>query len=630
MLRIFYHTYIKSQIADCNSPDFAVILRYMQSTEIRRKFLEFFKKNGHAVVRSSSLIPDDPSVLLTTAGMQQFKRYYTGDLDALHDFKAKSTASVQKCFRTSDIDEVGDETHLTFFEMLGNFSFGGYFKSEAITLAHEFITKEMGLKISYVTVFEGLPSAGVPKDEESKAIWKKLDPKIEVREEGINDVFWGPTGAVGPCGPTTEIYCRNAQGKDVEIWNIVFNQYLFPGSREELLAGTSGKKLEPLKTPGIDTGMGMERLAMIVENKKNIFDTDLFAPLIAILPTAGKGSDLRTQRIFADHVRGFSFLISDGVTPSNKGAGYILRRLMRRVIVQDYLMAQDAGTEKQMEQYESDHFIYSMIGECVEMYKEIYPELDGARIREVFAEESKKFRKTMAVGLKELGKISVLDAKTAFNLYESYGLPYEVIKELGGAKASALTRDAFDVEFKKHQERSRAGAEKKFGGHGLLLDTGELKAGNEEELKKVLRLHTSTHLLQRALREVLGPDVHQLGSDITPERTRFDFPFPRKMTPEEIKKVEDLVNQKIKEDLPVGFKEMSKEEAEKSGALHFFKEKYPEKVKVYFVGKDIASAWSKEFCGGPHVTHTGEIGHFRIAKEEAVGAGIRRIRGVVD
>jgi alanyl-tRNA synthetase len=606
----------------------------MESAEIRKRFLEFFKAHGHTIVPSSPLIPDDPSVLLTTAGMQQFKKYYTGELDAMKDFKALSAASAQKCFRTSDIDEVGDETHLTFFEMLGNFSFGGYFKEEAITLAHEFITKEMGLTISYVTVFEGMPSAGVPKDDASKALWKKLDATIDVREEGINDVFWGPTGAAGPCGPTTEIYCTNANGKDVEIWNIVFNQYFFPGSREELLAGDSGKKLEILKTPGIDTGMGMERLTMIVQKKKNIFDTDLFMPLVAVLPTAGAtgdtASDLRTQRIFADHVRGFSFLISDGVTPSNKGAGYILRRLMRRVIVQDQLMAEHIEGGRQASNYETDRYIYAMINACVQRYQPVYKELDAAKIREVFVEESKKFRKTMAYGLKELSKLTALDAKAAFNLYESYGLPYEVIKELGGKKSEALTHAAFDEEFKKHQERSRAGTVHKFGGHGLILDTGELKAGNEEELKKVLRLHTATHLLQGALREVLGPEVHQLGSDITPERTRFDFPFPRKVTSAEIKKVEDIVNAKIKEDLPVGFKEMSKAEAENVGALHFFKEKYPENVKVYYIGKDLATAWSKEFCGGPHVTHTGEIGHFKIAKEEAVGAGVRRVRGVVE
>jgi alanyl-tRNA synthetase len=597
----------------------------MDSSELRKKFLEFFKERGHAVVPSSSLVPEDPSVLLTTAGMQQFKRYYTGELDATKDFGAKNAVSTQKCFRTSDIDEVGDETHLTFFEMLGNFSFGGYWKKEAITFAHEFIMKELKVPISYVTVFEGAHAAGVPKDEESKKIWHELGVK-DVREEGMEDVFWGPTGTSGPCGPTTEIYCKNAQGRDVEIWNIVFNEFVCHGSREELLAGRA--KLAPLATKGIDTGMGFERLAMIAQNKKNIFDTDLFLPLIAVLPTAASGGSgesgvvtLRAQRIFADHVRGFSFLISDGITPSNKGAGYILRRLMRRVIVQEHLLA---------EAFKGRQVIEEMIGQCVRAYKATYKELDEKRILAVFHEEAKKFKNTMALGLRELAKGGVLDAKTAFGLYESYGLPYEVIKELGGEKARALTREAFDEEFRKHQEISRAGAEKKFGGHGLILDTGELKAGNEEELKKVLQLHTSTHLLQQALREVLGPEVHQMGSDITPERTRFDFSFPRKMTPEEIKRVEEIVNAKIKEGLPVGFKEMSNAEAEKVGALHFFKEKYPEKVKVYFVGKNLETAWSKEFCGGPHVSHTGEIGHFKIAKEEAVGSGVRRIRGIVE
>jgi alanyl-tRNA synthetase len=598
----------------------------MTSEEIRKSFLEFFKRRGHTIVPSSSLVPDDPSVLLTTAGMQQFKKYYTGELDAMQDFGSKNTASVQKSFRTSDIDEVGDETHLTFFEMLGNFSFGGYWKKEAIALAHEFITKELKLPVSYVTIFKG--SDVVPKDDESKKIWNELGI-TDVREEGMKDVFWGPTGTSGPCGPTTEIYCKNADGKDVEIWNIVLNEFFCNGSREELLTGKA--KLKPLETKGIDTGMGFERLVMIAQEKKTIFETDLFMPLISILPTASAGTiDFRTQRIFADHVRAFSFLISDGVTPSNKGAGYVLRRLMRRVIVQDHLMMEHAESGRELDRHKDNHLIMQMIGECARSYKHAYPELNEKRITEIFTEEAQKFRKTMATGLREFAKLDSVDAKTAFMLYESYGLPYEVIKELGSAKTKGLAREAFDEEFKKHQEISRAGAEKKFGGHGLILDTGELKAGSEEELKKVLRLHTSTHLLQGALREVLGPEVHQAGSDITPERTRFDFSFPRKMTPEEIKKVEEVVNAKIKEDLPVGFKEMPKAEAEKLGALHFFKEKYPDPVKVYYVGRDLASAWSKEFCGGPHVTHTGEIEHFRIAKEEAVGSGIRRVRGVVD
>ncbi len=594
----------------------------MTSEVIRQKFLDFFEARGHAIVPSSSLIPDDPSVLLTTAGMQQFKRYYTGELDPMKDFGSKNTVSIQKSFRTSDIDEVGDESHLTFFEMLGNFSFGGYWKKEAITYAYDFLTKELKLPISYITVFKG--SEAVPKDIDSKKIWNSLGVS-DVREEGMEDVFWGPTGTSGPCGPTTEIYCKSKKGKDVEIWNIVFNEFFCDGSREELLKGKA--ELKSLETKGIDTGMGFERLVMVSQNVPTIFDTDLFKPFVDLLQentpdTIGdRNFDKKkmaipdpVKRVIVDHARGIVFLITDGVLPSNKDAGYILRRLMRRYIFRMFSIGDYLEPLKRI----------------TDFYKAFYPELDYKKIESVFEAELSKFLKTLTVGLGELYKMVSVDAVSAFSLYQSYGLPYEVIKDYAGEKAKNLRREKFDEEFKKHQELSRAGAEKKFGGHGLILDTGELKAGNEEELKKVLRLHTATHLLQRALREVLGSEVEQRGSDITPERTRFDFSFPRKLTPEEIKKVEDLVNKKIKEDLPVSFKEMSKAEAQKSGALYFFKEKYPEKVKVYYVGKDLESAWSKEFCGGPHVANTGIIGKFRIMKEEAIGTGTRRIRATVE
>src|SRR3989338_11153786 len=312
----------------------------MNSSEIRQKFLDFFKARGHTIVPSSSLVPDDPSVLLTTAGMQQFKPYYSefDPMTTVHPSIGKpigkNAASCQKSFRTSDIDEVGDERHLTFFEMRGNFSFGGYFKKEAIRYAHEFITKEMGLRISYVTVFEGKEDIGVPKDMESRDIWKSLDSKLEVREEGMGDVFWGPTGSSGPCGPTTEIYCQNevmkkAGVEPVEIWNIVFNQYFYPGSREELNMGVAGKKLELFPMFGVDTGMGLERLAMISQGKKNIFEADLFTPILNLL---SNGPNVETKRIIVDHLRGGVFLIADGVQPSNKDRGYILRRVLRRAI----------------------------------------------------------------------------------------------------------------------------------------------------------------------------------------------------------------------------------------------------------------------------------------------------------
>ena len=498
----------------------------------------------------------------------------------------------------------------------------------------------MGLKISYVVVFQGKDEIGVPKDEDSKAIWKSLDPNIAMNEEGMEDVFWGPTGVSGPCGPTTEIYCKSADGKDIEIWNIVFNEFFCDGSREELLAGKA--KLSPLKTKGIDTGMGLERLAMISQGKKSIFETDLFEPIIEFLnKNLSATRPDWSKRIISDHVRGIVFLIADGVSPDNKGQGYILRRLMRRVMphLLEFQFFEPTSSGKPFEQFHSNG-LRLIAKEFIARFKEFYPVLAEKEdyIFRVIDEENERFDKVYRNGEKVLQKIISqamtsgslgISGKEIFDLVTTHGFSLEWIKDKAKIYAIELDLKAFDEEFKKHQEISRAGAEKKFGGHGLVLDTGELKAGNEEDMQKVLRLHTVTHLLQAALREVLGNEVHQAGSDITPERTRFDFSFPRKMTPEEIKKTEDMVNEKIKEDLMVQFKEMPKEEAERIGALHFFKEKYPDPVKVYYVGRDLASAWSKEFCGGPHVAHTGEIGKVKIIKEEAVSAGVRRIRATI-
>lgn len=588
----------------------------MESREIRKKFLKFFEERGHTVVPSSSLIPDDPSVLLTTAGMQQFKKYYTGEADSIKDFGKKNTASAQKSFRTSDIDEVGDERHLTFFEMLGNFSFGGYGKKETIEYAHSFLTDVMGLEISYVTVFEGKDDIGVPKDEESIAIWKSVSPGIKIIEQGMDDVFWGPTGSSGPCGPTTEIYVKNGAGEDIEIWNCVFNQYFYPGSREELNTGGSGKKLEPLKTFGVDTGMGLERLAMVVQKTPTIFETDLFSSIIAKIDVSqDEYKTERVKRIIADHARAISFLIADGVRPSNKEAGYILRRLMRRAMVY--------GADMKM-----------LFGIVVKEYGHFYPELpiNEQEIYAIYDEEYTKFSRTLRIGMRELEKMGDIDAVQAFKLYESYGVPFEIIKEFdGGKKSTNLTRAAFDEEFKKHQERSRAGSEGKFGGHGLYLKTGEVTIRDKSEVEKVTRLHTATHLMHAGLRAVLGPDVRQDGSDITVERTRFDFRFPRKVTPEELKKVEEWVNDAVKKDLKVEWKEMNYEDALKEGALGFFKEKYPPRVKVYTVfDASTGEVYSKEFCGGPHVEHTGTIGTFAITKEESSSAGVRRIRAGIE
>lgn len=580
----------------------------MKSSEIRSSFLEFFESRGHTVVPSSSLLPSDPSVLFTSAGMQQFKPYYTGELNAQKDFDSLNTTSIQKSIRTSDIDEVGDESHLTFFEMLGNFSFGGYFKKEAIEWGYEFITNVMGLTIDFVSVFGG--EDGIEADEESEKIWKKLDKDITVRRFGREDNFWGPTGSEGPCGPTTEIYVDG-----IEIWNIVFNQYFC----------SKDGSLKPLETSGIDTGMGLERLALVSQfplrqaqgklgRKPTIFDTDLFTVVMRLVPEV---LDVRIRRIIADHTRAVAFMLGDGVRPSNKDQGYVLRRLMRRVIVHEHLS--DGAFD-----------VVDVLRGTIREYKEWYPDLDEDVIIEAFETEHEKFGKTVTRGLREMDRLDVLDAEASFRLYESFGLPYEIIKELGGPKAATLSREEFDAKFKEHQERSRAGQEKKFGGHGLLLDTGELKAANEEELQKVTRLHTATHLLHAALRKVLGDEVQQAGSDITVERTRFDFTFPRKLTADEKNQVEHMVNKVVDLDLPVHMKTLPIGEAKQTGALFFFKEKYPDEVNVYFVGKDMDSAFSKEFCGGPHVTHTGAIGTVRIIKEEATSAGVRRIRATVE
>lgn len=578
----------------------------MTSEEIRKSFLQFFKERDHAVVPSSSLVPDDPSVLLTTAGMQQFKKYYTGERDAIRDFNARNTISIQKSFRTSDIEEVGDETHLTFFEMLGNFSFGGYLKEKAIRYAYDYLTNALGIsptRIS-VTVFAGDKESNVPFDQESHDIWHKDIgiAKEKISAHGRADNFWGPTGNEGPCGPTTEIYVDG-----VEIWNLVFNQYYCKAD------GTYGA----LKASGLDTGMGLERLVVMLQGVKNVFESDLFAPIMKKIYELAPGLDTRAARVIADHIRGAIFLIADGVRPSNKEAGYILRRLLRRVLA--YVIQHDVHGELFAE-------LYAVVRE---KFGPWYPELMNEEIVAVMHEERDKFQKAIANGLKELNKFETITAQDAFYLYETFGLPFELVQEMAGEKMQGVTRKEFGRAFETHQKKSRAGAEKKFGGHGLLLDTGELKAKDEEELKKVMRLHTATHMMQAALRKILGPEVQQRGSDITAERTRFDFAFSRKLTDEEKQRVEDLVNEQIKKDLPVGFVKMPIEAAKKTGALYFFKEKYPEEVNVYYVGHSLADAFSKEFCGGPHVTHTREIGRFKILKEEAVGAGVRRIRATV-
>ena len=564
----------------------------MDSKELRKKFLKFFEKRGHKIVPSSSLIPTDPSVLFTTAGMQQFKPYYLGEKSPY----GPNVTSCQKCFRTSDIEEVGDNKHLTFLEMLGNFSFGGYFKRETTNFAIDFLFKELKIPFekAIFTIFGG--EKNLPLDKESHEILKDLKiPKEKIKFGKREDNFWGPTGKEGPCGPTVEIHING-----IEIWNLVFNEYY----QDE------NGNLTSLKQKGVDTGMGLERLVMVFKGRPSVYETDLFLPIIKEIKNM-RGTvpvlSLRSVRIIADHTKGAVFLISEGILPSNVERGYILRRILRRAIRYGKLLNLPKN------------FLIPLAQKAIEIYEDIYPEVKSKEtdILTVIQNEGEKFEKTLERGLKEfklqienckLKKLKEISGKAAFDLYQSYGFPLDLTKEMAKEENFEVDEETFEAEFKKHQEISRAGAEKKFGGGGEFSP----------------KLHTATHLLHSALRKILGEHVKQIGSDITPQRLRFDFPHPKKLTPEEIKKIEDLVNQKIKEDFEVKKEEMSYEEALKSGALAFFKERYPDRVTVYSIGN-----FSKEICAGPHVKRTGKLGHFKIIKEESSGAGIRRIRAIL-
>ncbi len=543
----------------------------MNSTELREKFLKFFERKGHVPRPSASLIPEnDPSVLFTSAGMQQFKVYYTHPKDAEKDFGSRNIVTVQKCVRTGDIDDVGDDTHLTFFEMLGNFSFGGYWKKEAIEYGYEFITKELGLKIDYVSVFEG--DAETPADEESRKIWKSIDSNIIIKNHNRADNFWGPTGDEGPCGPTTEIYING-----VEIWNIVFNEYY--KSRDG--------KYTSLETKGVDTGMGLERLLVQVKEAKSVYETDLFS-----------GEKTKEERIVADHVKAALFLVSDGVRPSNTGAGYILRKLIRRAV----------------------RFSKEPLEEVADKIRKIYEGVYVLEDKEEIKKEENKFRETLDRGMKEFE-----NGTDPFILFTTYGFPIELTVELAKEKGWAINLEDFNKKLAEHQKLSQTSS------------AGMFKGGLANHNPETIKLHTAHHLLLSALQEVLGKGVKQKGSNITEERLRIDFLFDRKMTDEEKQKVEELVNEYIKKGLEVVRKEMNKEEAEKLGAEMEFGTKYGDMVSVYFIEDGKGSIISKEFCGGPHVSNTSELAtnpngapkHFKIFKEEAVSAGVRRIKAVL-
>ena len=582
----------------------------MKAIEIRNKYLEFFKKNGHAIIPSASLIPEnDPSVLFTTAGMQPLVPYLLGEK---HPEGTRLT-DYQKCLRTNDIDEVGDNRHLTYFEMLGNWSLGDYFKEESIKMSFEFLTKELQIPVEKLSVTCFAGDEDCPKDEISAECWKKagiLDGHIYFYGKDDN---WWIAGEEGPCGPDTEMFYDTGKpacgpdcqpscdcGKYVEIWNNVFMEYY-----------KDKNGYSKLKQKNVDTGLGLERMAMLLQGKETPFDTELFLPVMKKIEELQNIDNIESRRIIAEHLRSSMMIISDGGRPSNIDRGYVLRRLIRRMI-------------RHMNKLQIDlSELTNLIDVNIDNLKEMYPDLEKNRetIKNVINEEKDKFVKTLNHGEKEFNKEiqkakqegkNKIDAKIVFRLYDTYGFPPEVTKELAEENNMNVDLEGFEKLFKAHQEKSRMGSTQKF------------KGGLADQNEKTIAYHTATHLLHQALRTVLGDHVKQSGSNITEERLRFDFTHPQKMTKEEIKEVEDLVNEQIKRDLKVTCEEMSYEDAKKSGAIGLFTDKYGDKVKVYTIGD-----FSKEICGGPHVTHTGDMGRFKIKKEESSSSGVRRIKAVL-
>lgn len=583
----------------------------MKAIEIRNKFLEFFKKHNHNIIPSAPLIPEnDPSVLFTTAGMQPLVPYLLGEKHPA----GKRIADYQKCVRTVDIDSVGDNRHLTYFEMLGNWSLGDYFKEEAIAMSYEFLTKELGInpeKLS-VTCFEGDEDA--PRDIEAFNAWKKAGiPEERIYFYGKKENWW-IAGEEGPCGPDTEMFLDTGKpacsdncqpscdcGKYVEIWNNVFMEYY-----------KSKNGITKLKQRNVDTGLGLERMAMLLQKVETPFDTELFKPVMDKLKELEKVDDIKSRRIVAEHLRSSIMIICDGGRPSNIDRGYVLRRLIRRMTRHLSKLQIDLAQ------------LGNLIDLTIDNLNEMYPELKEKKeiIKTVIIEEKDKFIKTLGHGEKEFEKIiaklkqenkKIIDGQTIFKLYETYGFPPEITADLAREQGFEIDTTEFDTLFKQHQEKSRLGSEQKF------------KGGLAEQNEITTAYHTATHLLHKALRIVLGDHVKQSGSNITTERLRFDFSHPEKMTPEQLKQVEEIVNEQIKRDLPVISEEMSLEDAKKSGAIGLFENKYGDVVKVYTIGD-----FSKEICGGPHVKHTGELGHFKIKKEESSSAGIRRIKAVLE
>ena len=584
----------------------------MRAIEIRNKYLDFFKKHGHAVIPSAPLIPEnDPSVLFTTAGMQPLVPYLLGEK---HPAGTRIT-DYQKCLRTNDIEEVGDNRHLTYFEMLGNWSLGDYFKEESIQMSYDFLTKELNIpaeKIS-VTCFAG--DEDCPRDTTTAECWKKAGiPEERIYYFGKEDNWW-IAGEEGPCGPDTEMFYDTGKakcspecnpscgcGKYVEIWNNVFMEFY----------KDKNGKYSKLKQHNVDTGLGLERMTMLLEGKETPFETELFSPIIDKLVELQKEDIIESRRIVAEHLRSSMMIICDGGRPSNIDRGYILRRLIRRMI-------------RHMNKLQiSLNKLSTLIDINVDNLKEMYPALETNKdiIKAVILEEKDKFVKTLEKGEKEFSKEielikqqgkDIVPGKMVFRLYDTYGFPPEETEELASENGMKIDKEGFEKLFKEHQEKSRAGAEQKF--KGGLASTGEMET----------KYHTATHLLNAALKIVLGLHVYQRGSNITAERMRFDFSHPAKMTDEEKQKTEDLVNEWITEAIPVEHLEMKKDEAIRLGAEAMFIEKYGDIVSVYKIGDK-----SLELCGGPHVKNTSELGHFKIKKEESSSSGVRRIKAILE
>ena len=582
----------------------------MNALELRNKYLNFFERHGHKVIPSAPLIPEnDPSVLFNTAGMQPLVPYLLGQK---HPEGTRLT-DYQKCVRTVDIDEVGDNRHLTYFEMLGNWSLGDYFKEESIAMSFEFLTKDLEIPVDKlsVTCFGGNETIG--KDEESASYWEKAGIPKE-RIYFLKDNWW-IAGETGPCGSDTEIFYDTGKpkcspecnpdcdcGKYVEIWNNVFMEFF---KHED-------GSVTPLSQKNVDTGLGLERVNMLLQGKETPYDTELFADIMKKLEELQKIDDIYSRRVVAEHLRSSMMIICDGGRPSNLDRGYVLRRLIRRMI-------------RHMNKLQIDlNELSNLIDLDIDVLKEMYPDLEKNReqIKQVLLEEKDKFVKTLAHGerefekevkkLKEQGKTQI-EAKTAFKLYDTYGFPPEVTADLAKENNMTIDMEGFKALFKEHQEKSRAGSEQKF--KGGLASTGEMET----------KYHTATHLLNAALKQVLGSHVHQRGSNITADRLRFDFSHDAKMTDEEKKATEDLINKWIEEAIPVENFEMKKDEAIAQGAEAMFIEKYGDIVSVYKIG-DV----SLELCGGPHVKNTSELGHFKIKKEESSSSGVRRIKAILE